>query len=149
VQQTFRPLLSKFSKRRQIEVIYPHFEEVRGGVEPWLMARWKAHLKFLLSVIDLLFLFLTVEAVQGKMSQNSLPSGGGRSLGAKISGGRGRPPADILILLERQLIAYYQNYCIDSNQTLHSNKDHQMLFVGGLNTCITNPRWQMAAILEK
>jgi len=22
----------------------PHFEEVRGGVEPWLMARWKAHI---------------------------------------------------------------------------------------------------------
>jgi len=22
--------------------IYPHFGEVRGGVEPWLMARWKA-----------------------------------------------------------------------------------------------------------
>jgi len=20
----------------------PHFEEVRGGVEPWWMARWKA-----------------------------------------------------------------------------------------------------------
>jgi len=27
----------------------------------------------------------------GKMCQNSLPSGVGRSLGAKISGGRGRP----------------------------------------------------------
>ena len=29
----------------------------------------------------------------------------GRSLGGKISGGRGRPPANILIPLERQLIA--------------------------------------------
>ena len=37
------------------------------------------------------FLSLTVEALQSKMCQNSLPSGGGRSLGAKISGGRGRP----------------------------------------------------------
>jgi len=27
-----------------------------------------------------------VEAIQGKMCQNSLPSGGGRSLGAKSSG---------------------------------------------------------------
>ena len=44
-----------------------------------------------LSVIGLLFLSLTVEALQGKMCQNSLPSGRGRSLGAKISGGRGRP----------------------------------------------------------
>jgi len=78
LQQTFRPVLSKLSKRRQIEVFYPHFKEVRGGVEPWLMARWKARVEFLLSVIELIFLSLTVEALQGKMCQNSLPSGGGR-----------------------------------------------------------------------
>ena len=42
----------------------PHFEEVRGGVEPWWMARWKACAEFLLSVIELLFLSLTVEALQ-------------------------------------------------------------------------------------
>ena len=58
----------------------PHFEEVRGGVEPWWMARWKARAEFLLSVIKHLFLSLTVEALQGKMCQNSLPSGVGRSL---------------------------------------------------------------------
>jgi len=68
------------------------------------MARWKARVKFLLSVIELLFLSLAVEALQGKMCQNSLPSEGGRSLGAKISGRRGRPPANMLIPLERQLI---------------------------------------------
>ena len=69
------------------------FEEVRDGVEPWWMARWKARVEFLLSVglIGLLFLSLTVEALQGKMCQNSQPSRVGRSLGAKISGGRGRP----------------------------------------------------------
>ena len=55
------------------------------------MARWKTCVDFLLSVIELRFLSLTVEALQGKMCQNSLPSGGGRSLGAKISGGRSRP----------------------------------------------------------
>ena len=54
----------------------PHFEEVRGGVEPWLMARWKARDEFLLSVIEFLFLSLAVKALQGKMCQNSLPSGG-------------------------------------------------------------------------
>jgi len=32
-----------------------------------------------------------VEVLQGKMCQNSLPSGGGRSIGAKFSGGRDRP----------------------------------------------------------
>ena len=55
------------------------------------MARWKARVEFLLSVIELLFLSLAVEVLQGKTCQNSLPSGGGRSLGAKISGGMGRP----------------------------------------------------------
>ena len=53
----------------------------------------KARVEFLLCIIELLFLSLTVEALQGKMCQNSLPSGGGRSLGAKISGGKCRPPA--------------------------------------------------------
>ena len=51
------------------------------------MARGKARVEFLLSVIELLFLSLTVEALQGKTCQNSQPSGVGRSLvGAKISG---------------------------------------------------------------
>jgi len=36
----------------------PHFEEVRGGVEPLWMARWKALAVFLLSIIELLFLYL-------------------------------------------------------------------------------------------
>ena len=58
----------------------PHFEEVRGNVEPWWMARWKARAEFLLSVIELLFLSLTVEALQGKTCQNSQPSGVCRSL---------------------------------------------------------------------
>jgi len=73
------------------KALYPHFEKVKGGVEPWLMVRWKACVEFLLSVIELLFLSLTVEALQGKRCQDSLLSGGGRSLRAKISGGKGRP----------------------------------------------------------
>jgi len=44
-----------------------------GSVEPWLMAHWKARVEFLLSVIELLFLALTVEALQGKMCRKSLP----------------------------------------------------------------------------
>ena len=55
------------------------------------MARWKARVEFLLSVIALLFLSLTVEALQGKRCEDSLLSGEGRSVQAKISGGRGRP----------------------------------------------------------
>jgi len=34
----------------------PHFEEARGGVEPWWMARWKARAEFLLSVIEIIAL---------------------------------------------------------------------------------------------
>jgi len=50
------------------------------------MASWKARVEFLLSVLELLFLSLTVEALQGKTCHNWLLSGGGRWLGAKISG---------------------------------------------------------------
>jgi len=55
------------------------------------MARWKARVEFLLSVIEPLFLSFVVEVLQGKTCQNSLPSGEGWSLGAQISGGSGRP----------------------------------------------------------
>jgi len=47
------------------------------------VARWKAHVEFLLSVIELLFLSCTVEALQDKMCQNSLL--------AKVSGGKSHP----------------------------------------------------------
>ena len=80
----------------------PHFEEVSGGVEPWWMSRWKALVEFLSSVNGHLFLSLAVEALQTKMCQNSLPSAGGGSVSAKISGGRGRPSANVLTPLERQ-----------------------------------------------
>ena len=46
-------------------------------------------------------------------------------------------------------LAYCWNCCTKSNQILHSDEDYQIFFVGGLNTHVTNPRWQMAAILKK
>jgi len=46
--------------------------------------------EFLLSVIELLFLSLTVEVLQGKICQNSLPSGVVGHLEPKFQG-RGRP----------------------------------------------------------
>jgi len=55
------------------------------------MARWNARVEFLLNVTGLLFLSLTVEALQGKRCQDSVLSGGGRSVRAKISGGSGCP----------------------------------------------------------
>jgi len=42
---------------------------------------------FLFDMIELFSIALTVEALQSKTCQESLLSGGGRSLGAKISGG--------------------------------------------------------------
>jgi len=50
------------------------------------MARWKARVEFLLSVIELLFLSLEVEALQGKTCQNSLPSGGVGHLEPRFQG---------------------------------------------------------------
>ena len=50
------------------------------------MARLKARVEFLLSVAERLVLSLIVEALQGKMCQNSLPSGVGRSLGQDFRG---------------------------------------------------------------
>ena len=67
----------KYDRSRHFD---PHFEEVRGGIEPWWMARWKARAEFLLSLVELLFLSLTIEALRGKTCQNSQPSGVGRSL---------------------------------------------------------------------
>jgi len=86
----------------------PHFEEVRGSVKPWWMARWKARVEFLLSVIELLFLSLTVEALQCKMCQNSLPSGVGRSLGSWSQNfrGRGRPWGIFLVSTKRDTFCY-------------------------------------------
>jgi len=46
---------------------------------------------FLFVIIELFSLALTVEALQGKTCEDSLLSGGGRSVRAKISGERGRP----------------------------------------------------------
>jgi len=42
-------------------------------------------------IIELFSLALTIEAQKGKTCQDSLLSGEGRSLGAKVSGGGGSP----------------------------------------------------------
>ena len=53
----------KYDKSRHFD---PHFEEVRDGVEPWWMARWKARAEFLLSVIELLFVSLQLRRYKAK-----------------------------------------------------------------------------------
>jgi len=88
-----------------------HFGEVRGGVEPWWMTRWKARTKFLLGVIELLSLFLMVEALQGKTFQDSLLSAEGRSLGAKISG-EGVVPGEYFLVT-----AKLDTFCYPTVQT--------------------------------
>jgi len=46
-------------------------------------------------------------------------------------------------------VKYYSNYCTECNQILHSDKDHQMLFVCGPKLHITNPIYfRTAAILK-
>ena len=71
--------------------IWSPIEEVRGGVEPWLVARWKARVEFLLSVIELLFLSLTVRRYKAKrVKAHSLQEWVGH-FGPKFQGGRGHP----------------------------------------------------------
>jgi len=55
----------------------------------WLVG--KPVYDFLFAIIEHFSLALTVEALQGKTCQDSLLSGGGRSVWAKIIMGRGRP----------------------------------------------------------
>jgi len=50
--------------------MYPHFEEVTDGGEPWLMARWKVRKDLLFAAVELFSLALTVEALQGKTCQH-------------------------------------------------------------------------------
>ena len=44
--------------------------------------------------------------------------------------------------------SYFRNYYINCNQTLQSDKDRQVAFVGGPNMPQTDPRWWMAAIFK-
>ena len=73
----------KYDKSRHFD---PHFEEVRGGVEPWLMVRWKARINFLFAIIELFSLALTVEALQGKTCQDWLLSGGVCQIEPRLQG---------------------------------------------------------------
>jgi len=59
------------------------------------MARWTARVEFLLSVTELLFPCLTVEALQGKMCQNLLPSGRVGHLEARLQG-KGSSPCQYI-----------------------------------------------------
>jgi len=69
------------------------------------MPRWKARVEFLLSVIVLLFLSLTVEALQGKICQNSLPSGGVGHLEPRFQG-NGSSLGNILVSTKLDTIYY-------------------------------------------
>ena len=62
---------------------------------------------FLFVIIELFSLALAVEVVlQGKTCQDSLLSGEGRSLGAKISGERGRPWGIFLVYTNLDTLCY-------------------------------------------
>jgi len=46
-------------------------------------------------------------------------------------------------------VSCYRNYCIDFNQIVHNERDHQEVVVDGPNRRPTNPRWRTADILKK
>jgi len=65
-------------------------------------------------IIEHFSLALTVEALQGKTCQDSLLSGEGRSFGAKILGGKGRPWG---ILFGFYKTRHYVNYSKSTKTT--------------------------------
>jgi len=67
---------------------------------------------FIFVIIELFSLALTVEALQLKTCQDSMLSGWGRSLGAKISGGRGRPWGIFLVSTKLDTFCYLTVLCI-------------------------------------
>ena len=70
------------------------------------MARWKALAEFLLSVIELLFLSLTVEALQGKTCQNSQFSGVGGHFEPKFQGEGVVPGEYFLVSTKLDIFCY-------------------------------------------
>jgi len=44
--------------------------------------------------------------------------------------------------------SHYRNCCVNHNQISYSDKDHEVITVGGPNMPQTNPRWKTAAILK-
>ena len=54
----------------------------------------------------------------------------------------------VVVVVDIDAQAAYKNYCIDHNQILQSDRDPQILTVGGPNMHQTNPRWRTAAILK-
>ena len=74
------------------------------------MAHWKACAEFLLSVIELLFLSLTVEALQGKTCQNSQPSGVVGHFEPKFQG-EGVVPGEYFFLFSTKLDTFAIQRC--------------------------------------
>jgi len=70
------------------------------------MARWKARIRLPVRRNWTFSLALTVEALQGKTCQDSLLSGGGRSVLAKISEGSGRPWEYFLVSTKLDTFCY-------------------------------------------
>jgi len=96
----------KFFQKRQIWVSKPHFEEVRGDAQSWLMVRWKA-------VVDILFtltnFFFAIYYGSGAMRWNVYSSAivtGGRPLYTQILLGQGGLPPTILGIRELETLGY-------------------------------------------
>ena len=75
------------------------------------MARLKAIAEFLLSVIELLFLSLTVEALQGKRAKTRYYQEGVGQFEPRFPGGRGRPWEYFLVSTKLDTFCYPSAKC--------------------------------------
>ena len=55
--------------KRQIWESEPHFGEVRSDTRPWLMARWKAHVRLSIALIELFSLSIRVPELRGEIAE--------------------------------------------------------------------------------
>jgi len=85
-------------EKRQIWVSELRSGEVRGDARPWLMARWKADVDFLLALMELFFAIYYGSGVMGRNMYSSAVSDGGRSLCSQILPRQGRPPSTIVVI---------------------------------------------------
>ena len=95
-----------FFEKSQIWTSEPHFGEVRSDAWPWLMVRWKAHVRRSICVNWTFFAIYYGSELWGKMCTAWLFSQGDQSLCTQLLSGRCCPSSTILGIRRLEALAY-------------------------------------------